>query len=369
MAAHAERRRAALPIPAPESLPLEVAGLTHAFGGAPVLHDISFTVPAGEVACLVGHSGCGKTTLLRLLAGLERPVDGRIVAGGRVLTGPGTFVEPEERGIGFLFQDYALFPHLTVTDNVLFGMRRLPKLESRERCRETLERLGLARLADRFPHALSGGEQQRVALARALAPRPGLLLMDEPFSNLDRGLRDGVRAETLALLRSLGTTVVMVTHDPEEALSAGETVVLMRAGHVVQAGTPAALFDRPTDAYAAEFFAPANRIAGLCRHGFVETPLGRFAAPGLHDGTAATAYLRPHDLEIGPIGSGTGGLEALVAARALRGEIEELRLRVEGLGPELCLRSTRRAGFAPGDRVGLRFNPEHIFVFPSLAIV
>ncbi|MBB3950128.1 ABC transporter ATP-binding protein [Aureimonas jatrophae] len=347
--------------PAPSTrLPLDVLGVTHGFGRTPVLVDVSFRVRAGGVAALVGHSGSGKTTLLRILAGIERPVSGRVEAGGRILSGPGAFVEPEDRGIGFLFQDYALFPHLSVTDNVLFGLRRQEQAAARRRAGDMLARLRIEHLAERFPHMLSGGEQQRVALARALAPRPGIMLLDEPFSNLDRALRDGVRSETLALLRELGTTVVMVTHDPEEALSAGEHVVLLRAGRVVQAGTPTELFEQPVDAHAAEFFASSNRIRGISRDGRLATPLGTFPAPGLADGVQAVAHVRPHVLRLSASGE---GVEGRVTGRRLLGEVEELSVAVPGLAPDLRVRSTERSRLTVDSTVKITACVEQVFVF------
>ncbi|WP_182085268.1 ABC transporter ATP-binding protein [Aureimonas sp. ME7] len=344
------------------SLPLDVAAISHAFGGVRVLDEVSFQVPAGGTACLVGSSGCGKTTLLRILAGIERPKGGRVEAGGRLLTGPGTFVEPEERGIGYLFQDYALFPHLSVADNVGFGLRRKPPEAARRLGAEVISRLGIGHLAERFPHMLSGGEQQRVALARALAPRPGIMLLDEPFSNLDRGLRERLRTETLAILGDLGTTVVMVTHDPEEAMSSGDRVVLLRAGRIVQEGTPSDLFDRPVDAHAAEFFASCNRIEGTCRDGYLPTPLGRFEAPGLPDGTAATAYVRPHALRLSGPG---GGVEGRVTRCTLLGEIEEVQVAVPGLATELRARSTQRMRPEVGTVVTVEASQEQVFVFET----
>ncbi|WP_062015053.1 ABC transporter ATP-binding protein [Aureimonas sp. AU4] len=351
--------------PPPARLSLDISGITHGFGRTQVLGDVSFRVPTGQVACLVGHSGCGKTTLLRILAGIERPLAGCVEAEGLVLSGPGVFVEPEDRGIGFLFQDYALFPHLSVTDNILFGLRRHARATARRLAGDVLARLGIEHLAERFPHMLSGGEQQRVALARALAPRPGIMLLDEPFSNLDRFLREGVRAETLAILGDLGTTVVMVTHDPEEALSSGDRVILMRAGRVVQAGTPADLFDHPADAHAAEFFASSNRIAGTCRNGRLATPLGDFPAPGLADGTRATAHIRPHILRLARTGEGVEGVEGRVTRHTLLGEIEEVRVAVPGLEADLRVRSTDRTALEAGDKVLIVAPAEHVFVFPD----
>ena len=192
----------------PASL-LELEHVSRRFDGRAVLRDISLSIPPGRITCLLGESGCGKSTLLRIISGVDRPdPGGRIRVGGTEVTGPGVFVEPEDRKIGFMFQDYALFPHLSVADNLAFGLRGLSRSDRRDRVAQLAQRIGIGHLLDRYPHSLSGGEQQRVALARALAPEPAVLLMDEPFSNLDQGLRERVRRETVDILRRIGTTAI-----------------------------------------------------------------------------------------------------------------------------------------------------------------
>lgn len=339
---------------------LELDGVFRRFGSVVALEEISFGLSRGEVVCLVGRSGCGKSTLLRVIAGIERPDKGRVTLDGREISGPHIYVEPEERGIGFMFQDYALFPHLNVTDNILFGLKRLGRRAARERCGEIIGRLGLQKLARRFPHMLSGGEQQRVALARALAPQPQILLMDEPFSNLDRGLREGIRVETISLLRELGTTVIMVTHDPEEALSSGDRVVLMRSGNIVQIGAGDDLYDSPINAYAAEFFSSFNKVPGACRGGFLETPLGRFEAPGFADGDRATVYIRPSCLRLTSEGD---GFDCTVVDCALMGEIEQTVLSLASLSDTVRIRSTERRRFRVGDKARISVSSEQVFVF------
>ena len=339
---------------------IQLEGVSRRFGAVTALDEVSLTLDRGDVACLAGRSGCGKSSLLRAIAGIDRPDRGRILLDGKEMSGPGIHVEPEDRNIGFMFQDYALFPHLDVTDNILFGLARLARRDARARCGEVIERLGLRPLARRFPHMLSGGEQQRVALARAIAPQPHILLMDEPFSNLDRELRHEIRAETIALLRELGTTVVMVTHDPEEALSAGDIVVLMREGRIVQAGTGAQLYERPASAYAAEFFCTFNKIRGACRGGSAETPLGRFAAPGFADGEEATVYIRPHCLRIN---GEAEGVECTILDCALMGEIEQVHLAVAALPEPLRIRSTQRLRLRKGDKARLSVPTEDVLVF------
>ncbi|OWJ68638.1 ABC transporter ATP-binding protein [Inquilinus limosus] len=342
---------------------LTLERICRSFGTVRALDDVSLSIGHGEIVCLVGRSGCGKSSLLRIIAGVDAPDSGRILLDGAELAGPGGFVEPEDRNIGFMFQDYALFPHLTVEENVAFGLKRLPRDQARARAAEVIDRIGITTLAGRHPHTLSGGEQQRVALARALAPKPVILLMDEPFSNLDRGLREQVREETIATLRGLGTTAIMVTHDPEEALSAGDRVVLMQKGRIVQAGTGYEIYDHPASLYAAEFLCPLNRIAGTVRAGRVETPLGAFPAPpGLPEGVAALACIRPQALSLVRPGE---GLPGVIMACSLLGEIEQLTIRAEGIPGPLRLRTTGRIQAKPGETVAVATDPAGVLVFPA----
>jgi iron(III) transport system ATP-binding protein len=347
--------------PADMPTAVEISGVARTFGAVAAVAGVSLEVRRGEIICLVGHSGCGKSTLLRMIAGVEPTDTGRIALAGKEVSGPSAFVEPELRNIGFVFQDYALFPHLTVRENVLFGLKRRPKSEAGAMAAAVIDRVGIGHLAERYPHMLSGGEQQRVALARALAPRPDILLMDEPFSNLDRGLRDAVRERTLSLLRSLGTTVIMVTHDPEEALSAGDRVVLMRAGRIVQIGSGYDLYDRPESPYAAEFFCSFNKVPGIYRNGFIETAIGRFARPmALAEGAASTLFVAPQGVVFAP---DTGDIEGTITGRSFHGEIEQLLVSVDGLAEPLRVRTTTRI---PRDatRARLAVVPERLLAFP-----
>lgn len=235
---------------------LVLRGVTKRFGEVTALEDIRFAVGFGEVVVLLGPSGSGKTTLLRLIAGLERPDAGSIVLNGDLVADPerGVWVPPERRGVGFVFQDCALFPHMTALQNVAFALPHLPRRERRARAQAMLEQVGVSHRARRYPHELSGGEQQRVALARALAPRPRVLLLDEPLSHLDRGLRVRLRAELRGLLRRLGITAVFVTHDQEEAFELGDRWVVLRQGHIEQIGSPKELLQNPKTRFVAEFF-------------------------------------------------------------------------------------------------------------------
>ncbi len=341
---------------------LQLNSIGKRFGDVDVLDDIGLTVVPGEIICLVGRSGCGKSTLLRIIAGVETPDVGAVMMNGREIAGPTTFMEPEKRRIGFVFQDYALFPHLTVEQNVLFGLKGLPRAEAKAQAADMIQHVRLAELAKRYPHTLSGGEQQRVALARALAPKPDILLMDEPFSNLDRGLRDSVREETLRLLRDLKTTAIMVTHDPEEALSAGDRVVLMQNGRVVQTGTGYEVHDHPVSRYAADFFCAFNKVEGTVRNGHLETPVGTFASRGdLREGARALAYIRPSAITLCAAES-DANIAGRITDRVFMGEIEQVSVRVAGLDQDLRVRSMRRSAPELTD-VRLSIVPDNVLTF------
>ena len=333
--------------------------ITHVYDDVVALDDVSLEVEAGEVFCLLGHSGCGKTTLLRIGAGVERQVSGRVAIDGQTMAGPDRFVPPEARGIGLMFQDYALFPHLTILRNVMFGLSALSAARAREEAMQSLERLGMAGYADAYPHALSGGEQQRVALARAIAPKPSVLLMDEPFSGLDQRLRDSVRTETLAVLRETGATSVLVTHDPEEAMRLGDRIGLMRAGRIAQIGRPEELYLRPSNLFAARFFSPLNEFAGSVANGAVLTPLGRFEAGGLAEGASARVAIRPHAFTISTESPDCVG--TVVSARLL-GEVTAVEFEIEG-GGRCRARLSGVAGLAAGEAVGFNVDRRYVLVF------
>ncbi|QJP12553.1 ABC transporter ATP-binding protein [Starkeya sp. ORNL1] len=341
---------------------LTIDDVRHSYGTVEAVRGVSLTVEPGEIVCLLGHSGCGKTTLLRLVAGIERPTGGRIALDRMVVAGPDAFVPPEKRNIGLVFQDYALFPHLTNLENVTFGLRSLSRAQAEDEARRALARVRLERYAEEYPHALSGGEQQRVALARALVPRPGILLMDEPFSGLDRRLRDTVRTETLNVLREARATCIIVTHDPEEAMRLGDRIALMRGGRLAQVGTPEELYRTPSDLATARFFCEINEIAGKVAAGRLETPFGSFAASGLGEGAAAVAAIRPQGVELRAPGSGRAG--RIVAHRFL-GELDLYEIAVDGLDEPLVSRRRATAGLARGHDVGVHIDPAEVLVFAA----
>jgi iron(III) transport system ATP-binding protein len=272
-------------------------GLRKTFRHTPAVRRVDLTVNKGEILALLGPSGCGKTTTMRLIAGFERADAGSITIGDRQVVGPQIFVPPEQRQVGMVFQNYALFPHLSVADNVGYGIKR--GADRAQRIREVLALVGLEGLEGRMPHELSGGQQQRVALARALAPRPQVLLLDEPFSGLDAGLRDQVRGEVARILRESGATVIVVTHNQDEALFLGDRVAVMNEGYIEQVAPPEELYLQPASRFVAEFMGTAFFLAGVAQSQGLETELGFLPQPVLlAAGTPLEAAARPDDLTL-----------------------------------------------------------------------
>jgi len=333
--------------------------VSHHFGPLAAVDDVTLTIAPGEIVCLLGPSGCGKTTLLRIAAGLERPQAGRIVLAGRDLTAPGLMVPPEQRGIGLMFQDYALFPHMTILENVAYGLKMLGRAQARTVALEALRRVGMEHYAHGYSHAISGGEQQRVALARAIAPRPPVLLMDEPFSGLDQRLRDSVREETVRLLRESGASAVLVTHDPMEAMRVADRIALLRAGRLVQFDRPEEFYLRPADAQVARFFSDLNELEGRVANGAVETALGRFPVE-IADGTAVRVMIRPQGLVLSQQGT-----EAEVVERRFFGDVDLISLRVAGLPSVLRAKIPADRALTQGDKVRIAVTPRHVLVFPE----
>lgn len=334
------------------------------FPGKPTLRDISLSAEPGEVLCLLGPSGSGKSTLLRIAAGIEMQTSGRLLLNDREIAGPGIFLPPERRSIGLVFQDYALFPHLTILDNVRFGLTALSREEAQKEAMISLERVGLERYAMAYPHILSGGEQQRVALARAIAPRPAVLLMDEPFSGLDSRLKDLVRAETLSILRHSRATAIVVTHDAEEAMRMGDRIALLKDGRLVQVGTGHELYERPADLFAAGFFSELNVFKGKVSGGRVETPLGSFAAPGLADGAGATVAIRLSGFDLSQTRSHSDRqIPARVLSRRFLGVVELVELAVAGL--DQPMRARVRCGALSGSagEIWLTVRRNDVLVF------
>jgi len=352
---------------------LELSGITRAFGGRQVVRDVSLAVAPGQITCLLGPSGCGKSTTLRIIAGVDRQDAGEIRVDGRVVATPARSTPPEARSIGLMFQDFALFPHLSVGDNVGFGLRG-PRAARAARVGELLERVGLSHAVGMFPHELSGGEQQRVALARALAPRPRIMLMDEPFSGLDERLKDGIRDATLDVLKEEGTAVLLVTHEPDEAMRMADEIALMRDGRIVQTGAPYNIYNAPVDLEAAAFFSDINVISGEVQGGLVQTPFGAFLAPGRADGARVDIAIRPQHLRIDFDRAGRGPVPTEVDGTPARGLVERARFmgreslvefRMEADGA--LLRATIPSVFLPrpGTPLWLMLRRDRCFVFPS----
>jgi iron(III) transport system ATP-binding protein len=300
-------------------------GVSKSFGATQAVREVRLEIEHGELMAVLGPSGCGKTTLLRLIAGFEAPDGGSVAVGEETVAGPGTLVPPEKRRVGMVFQDFALFPHLTVEANIAFGLSRRSREEREDLTRRTLELVGLQHKTGRHPHELSGGERQRVALARALAPEPAVVLLDEPFSSLDATLRADLRREVELILRDAEATALLVTHDQEEALSLADRLAVMREGRIVQVGAPEEVYGRPASRWAAQFVGEVNVLAGVAREGGVETELGRFDLRAPASGTVHVA-VRPEQLELTARHDGN----AEVVSREFRGHDVLYRLRHEG---------------------------------------
>jgi iron(III) transport system ATP-binding protein len=327
----------------PCSPAIRVRSAAKSFGSLHAVVEASLDVPQGSIAALLGPSGSGKTTLLRMIAGFEVPDAGTVEIAGRTVAGPGVMVEPEDRRIGMVFQQGALFPHLTVAGNVAFGASR------QERPAETLALVGLAHRATAYPHELSGGERQRVALARALAADPEVVLLDEPFAALDAGLRETLREEVMGILRSAGASALLVTHDQAEALSLADRVAVLREGRIEQVGTPEEIYERPRSRWVAEFLGEADVLPGDARDGAAECELGRFAVSADLRG-AVDIVVRPESVAIGHGSPSSAAAEGVVVERSFYGHDQLVSVQLRS---GLRLRS-RRLGFPawhPGDHV------------------
>ena len=303
---------------------LEIKHLSRRYGGRLVVDDVSLQVAPGQVTCLLGPSGCGKSTTLRCIAGVEMQDSGEIYVDGKLVCDTKFRIPPERRHIGLMFQDFALFPHLSVAENVAFGLSG-DKPAAAARVEELLERVGLIGFGKAFPHELSGGEQQRVALARALAPRPRIMLMDEPFSGLDNRLRDGIRDDTLEILREQDTAVLLVTHEPEEAMRMADEIALMRGGRIVQKGVPYNIYNAPVDREAMAFFSDVNVMKGVSTGALTQTPFGKFLTPGYEDGQEMEIVIRPQHIKLDFDRNGRGPDATIENGTAVRGVAERAR--------------------------------------------
>jgi ABC-type Fe3+/spermidine/putrescine transport system ATPase subunit len=357
---------------------LRVADVSKRFGRFQALDSVSFEVPPGKVCTLLGPSGCGKTTMLRLLAGLERPDSGQIEINSQVVSSDRLFVPPESRRIGFVFQSYALWPHMTVYDHVAYPLRaqRFPRAQVRGMVERTIELVGLTREARRFPSELSGGQQQRVALARALVVEPTVLLLDEPLSNLDAALRQQMRVELLELHRRVQVTAIYVTHDQTEAMALSDMVIVMDAGHIIESGAPRAIYDYPQTAHTASFVGSANLLEGV-----ILTPEGRYFSVRLTDGTVVqatsstkhlrgaqvTVAIKPEDvLLLGPEDQTRRQVGGHVLTSVYLGT--HVLLRVSAAGQELRVNVDKSTLLSPGEQVVMHLPPDRSFIFARDAL-
>ena len=340
---------------------LAVQHLECRYAGKVAVDDLSFSIEEGELCCIIGPSGCGKTTVLRAIAGFEPLHRGSIVFAGRTLSVPGRQAPPEERDIGLVFQDYALFPHMTVRANVGFGLHRQASAKRRRVVADLLERVRLGGEAERYPHELSGGQQQRAALARALATEPRLLLLDEPFSNLDAGLRRELNLELKKMLEARGTAALLVTHDQEEAFAFAGRMGLLRAGKLQQWDTAYNLYHRPQNPFVAHFIGQGCFLPGLVgENGNVHTELGRFPVSGHALGTEVEVLVRPDDI----LHDKRGHLACQVVERLFAGDRMLYTLRLPS-GTEIRSLMPSHLDFPIGEEIGIRTDLEHLIAFPK----
>ncbi|MGA0023202.1 MAG: ABC transporter ATP-binding protein [Burkholderiales bacterium] len=343
---------------------LDFSNVTHAYDRTPVLQGVSFAVAPGMIACLLGASGCGKTTVLRCIAGFEPVLGGSIAVDGNVISAPGLSVPPEHRRIGVVFQDYALFPHLTVADNIAFGLRHATSAERSGRVGDLLDIVGLGKLGKKYPQELSGGQQQRVALARALAPRPQLLLLDEPFSNLDVEMRERLSVEVRDILKREHTTAVLVTHDQNEAFNIADMIGVMKDGRIEQWDTPYRLYHEPQSRYAADFIGTGLFLPGtVLPNGQIRLELGEFmpdSAPMWSAGTVVDVLLRPDDV----LHDDASPLQAKVLHKAFRGAEFLYTLQLPDGGQVYSLVPSHH-NHAIGEKIGIRLELDHLVAFPQ----
>ena len=334
-----------------------------------IVNNISFKVKKGELVCLLGPSGCGKTSTLRLIAGLEIPNSGSISIAGKCVSDKNRFIEPHKRDVGFLFQDFALFPHLTTKENIAWGLSHLEPKKKTNRLEELLEQISMTEHEDKYPHELSGGEQQRVSLARALAPKPSLLLLDEPFSSLDTKLRHEIRAETSKILKDTNTTAIIVTHDPEEAMLIADKIVLMCGGEILQEGTAQELYEKPENQFVASFLGYVNQVDGLAKGVIVETIIGDIPNQDFLNNTKLEIIIRPHALSVTKA-SKTDHKTQYASIESIKfiGTTSHIWCRIESIDSmkkKILVIQENKGDLKKGDKVAFNINKKNIFMFKN----
>lgn len=346
---------------------LELQQVAIAYSGHTVVKDISFALNKGQIGCLLGPSGCGKTTLLRAIAGFEPVTSGSISLLQQIVSSGTVQQAPEQRQVGMVFQDFALFPHLNVADNISFGLGQLSRLARKAKVQQLLQLVGLPDLAKRYIHQLSGGQQQRVALARALAPQPKILLLDEPFSSLDSELREGLAREIRQILQQLDITTVMVTHDQHEAFAMADMIGVMQHGRLQQWASPYQLYHQPANRFVADFIGRGVLLPGsVLDNNTVATSLGHFTQPGtaqLAPGTAVDVLIRPDDI----VQDNSSAIKATVHSKAFRGShvLYQLQLTSGDTVQSLLL---SHYNYSVGEQIGIKANLDHLVIFPRLAV-
>ena len=340
---------------------LNIESINHSYDNTPCLKGISFDVANGEIISLLGPSGSGKTTILRSIAGLEKINSGVISINNTIVSSKDIFYPPEKRNIGFVFQDYALFPHLTVLNNILFGLKKSDK----SKAFEVMHLLGIEKLKNSFPHQISGGQQQRVALARAIAPSPKVILLDEPFVRLDIRLREKVRDEVLHLLKVSGTTAIIVTHEAEEAMFMSDRIVVINDGRLKQIGRPSDLYNRPKSKFVAEFFGEVNLIHGVIKNGKVNTLLGTFDSNGFDEGMPVNLIIRHEGIKLIDLNNDKIARAKVLETRLL-GRFSLIHLQVENGKSKVHLHA-RVPGLSylkPQSIIGIEIDSVQSYIFP-----
>ena len=342
---------------------LEIREIDLSYDGKPVVQNFSMQLAENRIGCLLGPSGCGKTTVLRTIAGFEQPDGGTILIDGRRVSDPKRHLPPEQRHIGMVFQDFSLFPNMSVADNIRFGLRGWPRKEQRQRVDELLDLVSLGDRARAYPHQLSGGQQQRVALARAMAPRPALLLLDEPFSSLDVELREQLAREVRTILHEENITAILVTHDQHEAFAMADEICVLHEGRIQQADTPYNLYHRPANRFVADFIGEGVLIPGVVRENSVETELGSIQGvvpDHCRTGCKVDVLIRPDDI----VHDDSAKESAMVVDRAFRGSEFLYTLRLASGQEILCLVPSHH-DHAIGEAIGIRLEFDHLVIFPA----